>query len=430
LPVPSLSQISLALCFSLILLVPLSVAGLAMVNTGLCRSRSAAHVMLASLFGCGIAAIAYMATGFSFQGTMASAAHFVVLGGKSWNWIAAEPFFLRGLRLDLSAGALIALLQVFSVGLAAIIPLSAGCDRWRLGPYCVSSALLAGLTYALFAHWVWGGGWLSQLGANVGLGRGFVDAGGASTIQAVGGLSALAITWILGPRRGKFSAEGIPAAIPGHNPVLALAGCFIAWLGWLGLNASGAILFSGADPSSLVLIALNTTLSATAASLVAAVMTRARFGRPDASLCANGWIAGLVASSAAAPFLKPAAALLAGIVTGVVVITAIDLLESRLALDDPGGAISVHAISGIWGLLAVPLLSGVNSSGQWLAQFAGVATLLGFILPLVYTLNWLLNKFYPQRIDEGGERQGMDLCELGAGAYPEFVIHSDEFVQR
>jgi Amt family ammonium transporter len=159
-------------------------------------------------------------------------------------------------------------------------------------------------------------------------------------------------------------------------------------------------------------------------------MTRARFGRPDASLCANGWIAGLVASSAAAPFLKPAAALLAGIVTGVVVITAIDLLESRLALDDPGGAISVHAISGIWGLLAVPLLSGVNSSGQWLAQFAGVATLLGFILPLVYTLNWLLNKFYPQRIDEGGERQGMDLCELGAGAYPEFVIHSDEFVQR
>jgi Amt family ammonium transporter len=212
--------------------------------------------------------------------------------------------------------------------------------------------------------------------------------------------------------------------------VLALAGCFIAWLGWLGLNASGAILFSGADPSSLVLIALNTTLSATAASLVAAVMTRARFGRPDASLCANGWIAGLVASSAAAPFLKPAAALLAGIVTGVVVITAIDLLESRLALDDPGGAISVHAISGIWGLLAVPLLSGVNSSGQWLAQFAGVATLLGFILPLVYTLNWLLNKFYPQRIDEGGERQGMDLCELGAGAYPEFVIHSDEFVQR
>ena len=429
-PVPSLSQISLALCFSLILLVPLSIAGLAMVNTGLCRSRSAAHVMLASLFGCGIAAITYVAIGFSFQGTAASTAHFVVLGGKSWNWIAAQPFFLRGLRLDLSAGALIALLQFFSVGLAAIIPLSAGCDRWRLGPYCVSSALLAGLTYTLFAHWVWGGGWLSQLGVNVGLGRGFVDAGGASTIQAVGGLSALAITWILGPRRGKFSAEGIPSAMPGHNPVLALAGCFIAWLGWLGLNASGAILFAGADPSSLVLIALNTTLSAAAASLVAAVMTRARFGRPDTSLCANGWIAGLVASSAAAPFLKPAAALLVGGVAGVVVITAIDLLESRLALDDPGGAISVHAVSGIWGLLAVPLLSGVNSSGQWLAQFAGVATLLGFILPLVYALNWLLNKFYPQRIDEDGERQGMDLCELGAGAYPEFVIHSDEFVQR
>jgi Amt family ammonium transporter len=353
-----------------------------------------------------------------------------MIAGKPWHWIAGQPFFLRGLPLDLSAESLIVLLQVFSVGLAAVIPLSAGSDRWRLGAACTSSALLAGLTYPLFAHWVWGGGWLAQLGANCGLGRGFLDGGGASTVQAVGGLSALSITWILGPRWGKFSRDGIPAAIPGHNSVLALMGCLIAWAGWLALNSAGAILFAGANASSVVLIVLNTTLSAIGSGLTTAVVTRVRFGRPDASLTVNGWMGGLVASSAAAAFLKPAAAILVGMVAGFLVLSSIDLLESRLAIDDPGGAVSVHAVAGIWGLLAVSLLSNAGSTGQWLAQVAGISTLLGFVLPLTYGLNWLLNRFYPQRVNEEGERQGMDFYELGAGAYPEFVVHSDEFTQR
>jgi len=428
--VPSLSQASAVLCFLLILLVPLAGAGLALVNSGLGRCRSAAHVMVASLCVSGVAAIVYVAIGFSWQSACGRSAHLLTIGGKTWSWIAAEPFFLRGLPLDLSAESLIVLLQMFSVGLAAVIPLSAGSDRWRLGASCASSAVLAGWTYPVFAHWVWGGGWLSQLGTNSGLGRGFVDGGGASTIHAVGGLTALSISWILGSRRGKFSADGIPAAIPGHSPVLALAGCLTAWVGWLGLNSAGAILFAGAEPSSVVLIAVNTTLSATASGLTAAVVTRVRFGRPDASLIANGWMAGLVASSASAAFLKPAAAILVGIVAGGVVLFAIDLLETRLAIDDPGGAVSVHAVAGIWGLLAVSLLSNGGSDGQWLAQLAGIATLLGFVLPLTYVLNWLLDKFYRQRVDEEGERQGMDLYELGAGAYPEFVVHSDEFMQR
>lgn len=429
-PVPALAPTSATFCFLLILLVPLAVAGLALVNSGLGRSRSAAHMMLASVCVFGVAAMVYVAVGFSWQGTSGQPAHLVTIGGKTWSWIGADLFFLRGLRLDLSAESLIVLLQIFSVGLAAVIPLSAGSDRWRLGASCASSALLAGWTYPVFAHWVWGGGWLSQLGTNCGLGQGFVDGGGASTIQALGGLTALSIAWILGPRRGKFSADGIPAAIPGHNAVLAVAGCMLAWVGWLALNCAGAILFAGVEPSSVVLIAVNTTLSATASGLTVAVVTRVRFGRPDASLIANGWIAGLVASSAAAAFLKPAAAILVGIVAGVLVLSAIDLLESRLAIDDPGGAVSVHAVGGIWGLLAVSLLSKGGADGQWLAQLAGIATLLGFVLPLTYGLNWLLDKVYGQRVDEDGEIQGMDLYELGAGAYPDFVVHSDEFTQR
>jgi Amt family ammonium transporter len=388
--------------------------------------------MLASLCIFAVAAITFVILGFSWLGAPGRSAHVITIGGKAWNWIAAEPLFLRGLRLDSSHASLVLLLQMFSVGLAAMIPLGAGAERWKLGPSCVSTILLAGWTYPLFAHWVWSEGWLSQLGSMYGLGRGFVDSGGAGTIQVMGGLSALSIAWILGPRRGKYSSEGGPAAIPAHNVVQVLAGCLFAWVGWLGLNSAGAILFNRREPSAVVLIAVNTTLSAAAAGLAAAIVTRFRFGRPDASLAANGWMAGLVASSAAAAFLKPPTTILAGTVAGALVVFAIDLLEFRLMIDDPGGSISVHAIAGLWGLLSVALLSdaGAESSGQWLAQLIGIATLLGFILPMTYGLNWLIDRVYPQRVDAEGEWQGMDLHELGAGAYPEFVVHSDEFTQR
>lgn len=424
----ALSEISAMLCFLLILLVPLAGVGLALINTGLGRARSAAHSMLASLCVVSVAAIVYLIVGFCWQGTAGRPGHELLVGPKPWNWIGAEPLFLRGLRLDFSPMSLTFLLQMFSVGLAAIIPLSSGSDRWRLGAVCASTALLAGWTYPLFAHWVWGGGWLAQLGVNYGLGRGFVDAGGASTIQAVGGLTALSITWILGPRRGKFSAEGMPVAFPGHNVVLVLFGCGLAWVGWIALNCAGAILFTAAEVERCALIAVNTTLSAAASALAAVIVTRVRFGRPDASLSANGWIAGLVASSAAAPFLKPAAAIIVGGVAGILVPLVADALEFRLVVDDPGGAISVHAVAGLWGILAVALLSdaGGENSGQWLAQILGIATLLGFVLPLTYALNWLLNRVYRQRVERDGELQGMDLFELGAGAYPEFDIHGDE----
>jgi Amt family ammonium transporter len=428
---PSLSETSATFCVVLILLVPLAGAGLALVNTGLARSRSAAHVLLSSLSVFAIAAIVYVVVGFSWQGAPGRPAHVLTISGKAWNWIAAEPLFLRGLRLDLSPASLILLLQMFSVGLAAIIPLGAGAERWRLRALSASTILLAGWTYPLFAHWALSGGWLSQLGSIYGLGQGFVD-GGAGTIQVMGGLSALSIAWILGPRRGKYSSNREPAAIPAHNIVLVLIGCLLALVGWLGLNSASAILFNRSEPSAVVLIAVNTTLSAAASGLAAAIVTRLRFGRPDASLVANGWMAGLVAGSAAAAFLKPPAAVLTGLVAGALVVFAIDLLEFRLTIDDPGGAISVHAIAGLWGLLSVALLSeaGGGSSGQWLAQLVGIATLLGLMLPLTHGLNSLIDRVYPHRVDAEGEWQGMDIHELGASAYPEFVVHSDEFTQH
>jgi ammonium transporter, Amt family len=432
LPAPMLSQLAVVLCILFIFLVPLAATGLALINAGLGRSHSAAHSMLASLCAIAVGATVYFVCGFSWQGFIGQPAHVFIVGGREWSWIAAEPLFFRGLRLDGSPASLAAWLQMMSVGLAALIPLGAGADRWRLGAICASTAMLAGLTYPLFAHWVWGGGWLAHLGVNYGLGRGFIDAGGSSTIQVVGGLTALAITWILGPRRGKYGSSGLPNAIPGHNAVLVLTGCLLAWLGWLGLNSAGAILFTGAEIGRVVLVAVNTTLSAAAAALAATVVTSTRFGKPDASLIANGWTGGLVASSAGCAVLVPAEAVIVGMVAGGVITLAADWIEFGLKVDDPGGAISVHALGGIWGVLALGALAQFSgqSSGQFLAQLVGVATLIGFVLPLTYGLNWLLNRFYPLRVSVDGERQGMDLHELGGDAYPEFVTHSEDFIQR
>lgn len=433
--VPPLSEAAAALCVVFILLAPLAIAGISLINTGLVRSRSAAHMMTCSLGAVAVAALAYFAIGFAWQGYFDSQGYFFLVGGKQWNWLAADRFFLRSVPLNGSTASLAACLEMFSVCLAAIIPLGSGADRWRLSGVCLSTIVLAGWTYPLFAHWVWGGGWLSQLGSNYGLGQGFIDAGGSSTIHCVAGLTALSIAWILRPRRGKYSREGQPSAIPGHNAVYMLFGCLLALLGWIGLNNAGAILFAGTGPEQSILISVNTLLAAAASGVTGAIVTRIRFGKPDASLSVNAWVGGLVASSASCAFIQPPEAVIVGAVAGAIVTLSIEWSELKLKIDDPGGAISAHALGGLWGVLAAGLLGNVlgaggENHGQLLAQLVGIATLLGFVFPMTYGLNWALDRIFRQRVDPEGERQGMDLYELGAGAYPEFVTHNDEFSDR
>lgn len=428
-PLPALT---VAICIFSILLVPLAAAGLAIINAGLSRSRNAAHMMLASLCVIAIAGGVYFICGFGFQGFTGHAGYAAVVGGKQWDWIAAEPWFFRGLKMNGVSTGLVAWLGMLSAGMVALIPLGAGGGRWRLGAICMSTALLAGWTYPLFAHWAWDG-WLAQLGVNFGLGRGYVDAGGAGAIHVVGGLTALSIVWILGPRRGKFSPAGAPSAIPGHDFVLVLIGCLLALTGWLGLNSAGSILLEGVVlPETIIASSINTILAAGAGLLGAALITRTRYGKPDVSLSANGWVAGLVASSAGCGLIAPAAAVIIGGVAGALAVWSVEWLELKFGVDDPGGAISVHGVGGIWGLLAIGLfdrLPGSTGSGQWLAQLVGVATLVGFVLPLTYGLNWLLNLISPQRVPQDGERLGMDLHELGASAYPELASHLEDFTQ-
>ncbi len=428
---------TLVLCLLCVLLMPLSILGLGLIHVGLGRSRSAAHAILATLVAFAVAALVFTLIGFSFTGYSGGAAHSFVAANARWDWLGAERFLARSASLrsgsDSAFVPLVLCFDIFAVALASVIPIGAGADRWRIAGVIVSTALFSGFTWPIFAHWVWGGGWLAHIGATFGLASGFIDAGGSGTVQATGGLTALALAWILGARKGKYSSDGTATAIPGHNIVLAFTGCMVAFLGWLGLNSAGALLFYGVGVARVPGIILATTLSATAAGLAALAITHLRFGKPDASLSANGWVAGLVASSAGCAFVSPLAAILIGLIAGILVVYSAELLEMRLFIDDPAGTISVHAIAGIWGLLAAGLFADVAAGfrgAQILAQLVGVAVLVGFVLPLAYLWNALINRILPQRVDRDGDWQGMDIRELGAGAYPEFVVHSDEFVPR
>jgi len=351
---------------------------------------------------------------------------------KDWNLLGAEPLLGAGLAPDAVKSPVVLLavaLQIFAVGLAALVPISAGSDRWRLVSICASSAVFAAVIYPVFSHWVWGFGWLSQLRGMFGLPP-FAD-GGAGAVQVVGGLTALSVAWVLGPRQGKY-AEGQATAIPGHHIVLVLFGCLLALVGWMGLDAAIAMLFYGMGAEQVATIAVDAMLSAAGGCLAAVAVTQWRYRKPDASLSANGWIAGLVAGSAGCGLISPLAAVAIGVVAGVIVTFLVEALELRLYIDDPGGAISVHAGAGLWGLLAFGLFGPANGE-RWalvLSQLVGIATLLGFVLPLIHGCHLLLNRFVRFRVDADGDWQGMDIRELGAGAYPEFVIHADEFVPR
>jgi Amt family ammonium transporter len=243
-------------------------------------------------------------------------------------------------------------------------------------------------------------------------------------VHVLGGLSALAVVWIAGSRKGKFPKEGLSTALPGHNAVYVLFGCLLALVGWLAWNVAGAVLWLHAPLAALPVTAVNTLLSASGAVAATFAVTQVRFGKPDASLCANGWLAGLVTSSACAGLVTPLQAIFTGIIAGIITPLLVELLELAISIDDPSGAITVHAGGGLWGLVAAGLFA--PQAGQFIAQLVGIAALLGLALPLVYLLFWLLNRAVPFRVDPDGERIGMDLHELGGGAYPEFVIHRDE----
>lgn len=406
----------------ILLLCPLAPAGLALLNTGLARSRSAAQALLGSICIFAVAVTGFVVLGSVFAGSSGFMAFHAA--GATWDVLGRGQWMLGASGGGNQSALVILLFEALAAVLACLIPWGAGADRLRLAAGCAAAVLISVIVFPLFAHWVWGGGWLAQLASVFHMGAPFLDPSGAATINVLGGLAALVAVWITGPRRGKFPREGLANAIPAHNSIYVLLGCLLTLVGWTAWNSAGALLFLGAGPGAVSLTILNTLLAASGSVLGTLIVTRMRFGKPDASLCANGWLAGLVTSSACAPVVSPGDALFIGAVAGVFTPLLVEVLELALSIDDPTGAVTVHAAGGLWGLIAAGMFS--PQKGQLVPQLVGISALLGGMLPLVYALFALLNRFVPFRVDADGERLGMDLHELGGAAYPEFVIHRDD----
>src|SRR5437016_4910089 len=245
---------------------------------------------------------------------------------------------------------------------AATIPTGALAERWKFSAFAVFSVFVGAFIYPIYANWTWGGGWLAMLGKNLGLGHGHVDFAGSSVVHMTGGVMALVAASLLGPRRGKYNADGSANAIPGHNIPMALIGTFILAFGWFGFNAGSTL--AGSD-LRIGVIATNTMLAGAAGSITAMLYMWIKYDKPDPSMMANGALAGLVAITAPCAFVTAPSAVLIGGIAGVLVCIAVFFIDGKLRINDPVGAISVHGVNGLWGILAAGLLADGTYGDGW-----------------------------------------------------------------
>jgi len=428
-------------------------AGFAMVESGLCRVKNSNHTYMMNFFvyGCGL--LAYWLIGFAIQmggsagnmnlgGLQPLSREFPVsLFGHNWGIFGQNGMFLGGHNYDVGV-MVIFLFQMVFMDTALTIVTGACAERWKFLTFSVSSVLMGAFTYPLFANWAWGGGWLAQLGTNLGLGKGYCDFAGSGVVHAVGGLTALAVALIIGPRIGKFNRDGSSNAIIGHDISAVLIGCFILAFGWFGFNPGSTLGASGAGCLRIGSVAVNTMLAGCTGTFGALLYMWSMKGKPDASMSANGLLAGLVAITAPSGFVTPIASAIIGLVAGVLVCVSVSFIENALKVDDPVGAISVHGAGGLWGVLSVGLFADGKSNygGSWngvtgsvtglfygdasqlVAQLVGIATLVGFVFAFSFVLNWVLDIFLGHRVSAETEIDGLDIPEMGQLGYPEFVF--------
>src|SRR5690606_11012007 len=250
---------------------------------------------------------------------------------------------------------------------ACTIPTGALAERWKFASFVLFGFAMSTVIYPVYAHWVWGGGWLSALGRNYGLGHGHVDFAGSSAVHLTGGVAALVGARLVGPRIGKFGPDGTPRGIPGHNLALAMTGTFVLAFGWFGFNAGSTL---AATDLRTAIVAVNTMLSSAAGAFAATLHTWRGFGKPDPTWMCNGMLAGLVAITAPCAFVDAPSAVLIGGLAGVLVVKAATFVEETLRIDDPVGAIGVHGANGAWGILALGLFAN-GSYGEGLNGVPG-----------------------------------------------------------
>lgn len=436
-------------------------AGFAMVETGFCRSKHAAHVVTTNLaiFGLGFVGFFFigfplMFGGYSYAGYFgfdtALGSKLIGFGDWTFAWWSWDAFALKSVPTALlPAVAAFFLYMVAFMDTTATIPTGSMAERWKFKSFIWWGLFCGAIFYPLFGAWTWGGGWLSQLGNNVNLGFGYVDFAGSGVVHAMGGAAALAGALVLGPRIGKFGKDGKPRALPGHNIPMALLGSFILLVGWFGFNAAST--FAATDVRFTV-AAVNTGIAAAFGLVAAMLYIIARTGKPDPGMIANGMLGGLVAITAPAAFVEPWAAAAIGIIGGILVIEAVFFIEKR-GVDDPVGAIAVHGVCGSFGVLAVGIFSSGNYGGLWnvtetsstakkgvtgllydfglggrqlIAQAIGVLIIWTVMFGLAYGFFKVQNSITKGGIRSSVEDElvGLDYPEMGVTAYPGDAAYS------
>ncbi|HVU24221.1 MAG TPA: ammonium transporter [Opitutus sp.] len=425
-------------------------AGFALVETGLCRAKNASHTMAMNfmiypmgMLGFYLCGFAFMFGGLGAIGTMGGYAGLnneftVTIAGHPFGLIGLKGFLLQGAGYDTAAFALF-LFQMVFMDTTATIPTGGAAERWRFSAFMIYGCCIGTFMYPLFGNWVWGGGWLAQLGTNFGLGHGHVDFAGSSVVHMQGGVIALVMCWLIGPRHGKYDSTGklVHPILP-HNIPFVMLGTFILAFGWFGFNPGSTL--AGTD-LRIAVVAVNTMIASATAALAATLwMWWFRTKKPDPSMMCNGMLAGLVAITAPCAFVSAGGAAWIGIISGVLVVEAVFFFD-RIKIDDAVGAISVHGVNGAWGCLSIGLFAdGTYGDGwngvagtvrglfygggmsQFWAELVGVTTCFVTLSILTIIVYFIAEKLVGNRVSLDVEIEGLDIPEMGVPGYAGVVM--------
>ena len=433
-------------------------AGFALVETGLCRAKNAGHTMSMNFMIYPMGMLGFYLCGFAFMfGGMADPANpnnggistmggytglnhelGFHLGGKFFGLLGTKGFLLQGAGYDTAAFALF-LFQMVFMDTTATIPTGAAAERWKFSAFMIYGCCIGTIMYPVFGNWVWGSGWLANLGANFGLGHGHVDFAGSSVVHMQGGVIALIFAWLIGPRYGKYDENGklVHPIIP-HNIPLVMLGTFILAFGWFGFNPGSSL--AGTD-LRIAVVAVNTMLASATGALGATLwMWWVRTKKPDPSMMCNGMLAGLVAITCPCAFVSAGGASILGAIAGVLVVESVFFFE-RIGIDDCVGAISVHGVCGAWGCISLGLFAdgtygdGWNAVsgtvkglfygggfGQLIAECIGVTTCFVTLAALSYVVYNIGERLVGNRVSREVEIEGLDIPEMGVPGYAGMVM--------
>ena len=387
--------------------------GFSFLEIGLTRQKNTINILFKNIFIICAGLLLYYVAGFN-----------LMYSGDFNGYLGFAGFGLplpeNGLTPDYASGGYTYwtdfLFQGMFAATAATIVSGAVAERVKLGAFMIFTIIYVGVVYPIVGSWQWGGGFLTTLGGENG---GFYDFAGSTLVHSVGGWAALIAIFLLGPRIGKFGADGKINAIPGHNIPLATAGVLILWLGWFGFNG-GSVL--SADPGATSLVLVTTSLAAAAGGFGAFILSAIRYKNYDLTMFLNGILGGLVGITAGADQMSPNDAVMIGLIAGAIIVLAVALID-RLRLDDPVGAVAVHLICGIFGTLAVGLFGAKAGMDQFIYQLTGVGIVGAFCVASAWIILFTLKKTIGLRVSKQEELEGLDLHEHGMDAYSDFRMN-------